>query len=114
MRTHTGQHQAVGGRRKKLALNASLLLIGLSTIAASSADDPDPTDLSGENSECLEVTVYYWVLDENGEKQYVLGPNRCIVSTPWGEAQRHGYEAGDTLLIDSAAGFEVGVPLPSP
>lgn len=112
MRTRSEQERPVRGRRPKLVLNAGLLLMALSTIAATAEDDALPTSFSESESDCLEVTLYYWVLDENEEKQYVLGPDRCVVSTPWEERSNHGFSHSSEQL-DSGAGFLVRVPRPT-
>lgn len=100
------------GRRPMIALNAMLLLLGATAIAASPGGDQAPGSTS--DGDCLSVSVYYWLLDEDKEKQYVLGPEHCVVGTGWEEAHSRRVEAGDDLLVDSAIGVFVGVPLPAP
>lgn len=95
------------------ALNAMLLLLGASAIAASPAGDPASSPQS-DNSDCLAVTVYYWLLDANEEKQYVLGPDRCVSpTTPWGHETAVGSERS-FAGVDSGYGVIVKLPHPPP
>lgn len=102
-----------GLRRPMLALNTILLLLGASALAASPPGDPVPAPQS-ESSDCIAVTVYFWVLDEDENKQYVLGPDRCVgPTTPWGHETAAGSERAFTG-VDSGYGVIVKLPHPPP
>lgn len=110
MKTRTEQAPHLRGRKSRLALNAGLILAGLSAIAATPTDDVSPNGQS--EGDCVEVTVYYWALDQNGQKQYLLGPDHCALGTPWEERNRNGLEYSNDA-VDSGVGFEIGVPRPT-
>ena len=74
-----------------LAVTAAALLGG---VAPASAD-------------CVYAEASYSVLD--GSNQYVLGPKKCLVSTPWGYATGGGVPAGNDIVRVNAH-----VWLPSP
>lgn len=63
---------------------------------------------SPASADCVSAEVSYQ--RPNQTKQYVVGPKRCIVSTPWGETLEVGTPVGYPPVITAEA--RVWVPLP--
>lgn len=85
------------------------VLVGL-CLATGQAPDPEQGSPSREAGDCVEVSVYYWLL--GGPKTYVIGPDHCVLGTPWPEQRRLALEV-PVGPIDSGVGAEVGLPGPA-
>lgn len=59
-------------------------------------------------ADCLSAEVSYSVL--GGTPSYVVGPKKCVVSTPWSTAFSGGAPVGSTSLVE----VEANVWVPSP
>lgn len=89
---------------RTLALALAPLLLGMGTGAAAPAEVPSATE-----GQCLEVTLYYWTA--GGPDEYVIGPDHCVLGTPWPAEQTFSDEIS-VAELDSGVGYRIQVPLP--
>ena len=82
-------------RRSKALLIAAAAAWMVGGVAPASAD-------------CVYAEASYSTL--GGSTQYVVGPKKCVVSTPWGYATGGGVPAGNSAIAEA----EVRLWLPSP
>lgn len=85
------------------------VLVGL-CLAAGQSPEPEQDTPSTESGACVEVSVYYWLL--GGPDTYVIGPDHCVLGTPW--------SGGRTIAADvpvdavgTGAGVKIFLPEPS-
>lgn len=89
-------------RSLALALAPFLLAMGNGTSAP--AEAPSATE-----GQCLEVTLYYWT--PGGPDEYVIGPDHCVLGTPWPAEQTFSDEV-PVAELDSGVGYRIQIPLP--
>lgn len=61
------------------------------------------------HADCVSAEMY--VEDSGGNKNYVLGPNECLVTTPWPILVDGGKETGTSSV---KVGVWVWIPVPPP
>lgn len=85
------------------------VLVGL-CLAAGQSPEPEQDTPSTESGACVEVSVYYWLL--GGPDTYVIGPDYCVLGTPWPEGASVDVET-PPIGLGTGVGFGVSVPEPA-